>query len=57
MKNVETKCHRFWLSNLNPITMKKDDNELSLANLSKETMILRGRSPRNMGDKFNFNNQ
>ena len=57
MKNVETKCHRFWLSNLNPITMKKDDNELSLANLSKETMILRGRSPRNIGDKFNFNNQ
>ena len=56
MKNVETKCHRFWLSNLNPITMKKDDNELSNGNLSKETLVARSRNPRNM-NQFNFNNQ
>ena len=22
----ETKCHRFWLTGVNPITMKKDEN-------------------------------
>ena len=56
MKKVETKCHRFWLNNLNPITMKKDDNELSNANLSKETLIFRSRNPRTRNE-FNFNNQ
>ena len=56
MKNTETKCHRFWLNNLNPITMKKDDNELSNANLSEETLVIRGRLQETKKNKFNFNN-
>ena len=55
MKKAETKCHRFWLNNLNPITMKKDDNELSKANYSDETpAFLRSIMQDN---KFNFKNQ
>ena len=57
MKTTETKCHRFWLNNLNPITMKKDDNELSYSNLSDETLVYRGRQREEKINSFNFNNQ
>jgi hypothetical protein len=55
----ETKCHRFWLNNLNPITMKKDDNELSKANLSKEQNVALEvwRDNKRSRNNFNFNNQ
>ena len=60
MKNLETKCHRFWLNNLNPITMKKDDNELSNATLSDEThstLAFSSRVQDNKRNNFNFKNQ
>ena len=55
----ETKCHRFWLNNLNPITMKKDDNELSKTNLSKEQNVALEvwRDNKRSRNNFNFNNQ
>tara|TARA_R110000737_G_scaffold331809_1_gene348332 strand:- start:154 stop:402 length:249 start_codon:yes stop_codon:yes gene_type:complete len=33
---TEEKCVRFWLTNLNPITMKKNDNTLHIQNRSPE---------------------
>jgi len=35
----DSKFHRFWERNLNPITMKKNDTELHPLNLSKEDVI------------------
>jgi hypothetical protein len=51
----DTKCHRFWLNNLNPITMKKDDNELAASNLSIETLVRRASGREHI--KFNHENQ
>jgi|TARA_R110000787_G_scaffold84987_4_gene181770 hypothetical protein len=51
----DTKCHRFWINNLNPITMKKDDNELSASNLSNETLVRRANGRKQV--KFNHENQ
>tara|TARA_B110000027_G_C16044042_1_gene266788 strand:+ start:223 stop:411 length:189 start_codon:yes stop_codon:yes gene_type:complete len=41
MKNTETKCHAFWKTNRNPITMKKcaDEKGLHIHNKSKEQMF------------------
>lgn len=54
------KCHRFWLNNRNPITMKKDEKQLHIHNLSKEQVISTEKRRQNVIDKkegFNFNNQ
>lgn len=56
----EEKCHRFWLNNLNPITMKKDEKQLHIQNLSKEQIVSTQKRRQNIIDKkegFNFNNQ
>ncbi len=56
----EEKCHRFWLTNRNPITMKKDERKLHIHNLSKEQIISSQRRRQNIIKKkegFNFNNQ
>lgn len=62
MKKTETKCHRFWLTNRNPITMKKcsEENELHIHNQSREQEVALDRWRDNINqrnDKFNFNNQ
>ena len=61
MKTVETKCHRFWLTNRNPITMKKcaDEKKLHIHNSSKEQDVALEIWRENHGTKkeFNFNNQ
>ena len=53
MKNVETKCHRFWLNNLNPITMVKDEDP-AYYRMTGESTNARTLKKSN---KFNFNNQ
>ena len=58
---IESKCHAFWKSNRNPITMKKcaDENKLHIHNQSKEQDVALERWRENQGTKkeFNFNNQ
>ena len=44
----EEKCHRFWLTNRNPITMKKDERKLHIHNLSKEQIIRSQRRRQNI---------
>ena len=41
MKKEETKCHAFWKTNRNPITMKKcaDEKGLHIHNRSQEQMF------------------
>ena len=41
MKNNQTKCYRFWLTNRNPITMKKcaDEKKNHIHNQSKEDEV------------------
>lgn len=41
MKKEETKCHSFWKTNRNPITMKKcaDEKGLHIHNRSKEQLF------------------
>ena len=55
----ETKCHRFWLTNRNPITMKRcaDDKKLHIHNQSKEDEVALERWRENNGrtNKFNYN--
>lgn len=48
----ETKCHRFWLTNKNPITMVKDEDPAYYRMTSEATKARRG----NKSNKFNFNN-
>ncbi len=60
--NTESKCHAFWKTGRNPITMKKckEENYLHIHNRSKEQNILRDQRRQNVIDKregFNFNNQ
>lgn len=38
---MESKFHRFWETNKNPITMKKTDNELHIHNLSSEDKFIK----------------
>ena len=59
---TETKCHAFWKTNRNPITMKKcaDEKGLHIRNQSKEQVIaLADWRQRKIDrrDNFNFNNQ
>jgi len=56
MKNNQTKCHRFWLTNRNPITMKKcaDDNKLHIHNQSKEQDVALERWRDNKVARFNY---
>ena len=55
MKN--TKCHRFWLANRNPITMKvcADEKKLHIHNQSKEDEVALERWRENHGNKNKFN--
>ena len=61
MKNTETKCHAFWKTNRNPITMKKcaDESKLHIQNQSKEQDVALDRWRENNGrtNNFNFKNQ
>jgi len=59
---TETKCHAFWKTNRNPITMKKcaDEKKLHIHNQSREQEIeLEQWRERKIDrrDKFEFNNQ
>jgi len=56
MKNNQAKCHRFWLENRNPITMKKctDDNKLHIHNQSKEQDVALERWRDNKVARFNY---
>ena len=58
----EEKCHRFWLTNRNPITMKKcmDEKTLHINNRSKEQVVSTNKRRQNLIDRkegFEFNNQ
>jgi len=58
----EEKCHRFWLTNRNPITMKKclDEKGLHIHNRSKEQVVSTNNRRQNLIDRkegFEFNNQ
>ena len=61
MKTTETKCHAFWKTNRNPITMKKcsEENELHIHNRSTEQDVALERWRDNHGrtNSFNFKNQ
>ena len=61
MKNSESKCHAFWKTNRNPITMKKcnEENTLHIHNQSKEQDVAleRWREDKGRTNNFNFNNQ
>ena len=52
MKNAERKCHAFWKTNKNPITMQRDETP------EEYQLITAARKERASGrtDKFNFNN-
>ena len=56
MKNNQTKCHRFWLTNRNPITMKKcaDESKLHIHNQSKEQDVALERWRDNKVARFNY---
>ena len=56
MKNNQAKCHRFWLENRNPITMKKcaDEKKNHIHNQSKEDEVALGKWRENNLNKFNY---
>tara|TARA_B110000914_G_scaffold223355_1_gene238667 strand:- start:886 stop:1077 length:192 start_codon:yes stop_codon:yes gene_type:complete len=59
---TETKCHAFWKTGRNPITMKrcKEENYLHIHNRSTEMNVARDQRRQNAIDKkegFTFNNQ
>tara|TARA_R110000765_G_scaffold298672_1_gene393739 strand:- start:291 stop:479 length:189 start_codon:yes stop_codon:yes gene_type:complete len=58
MKKEETKCHAFWKTNRNPITMKKcsDEKGLHIHNRSQEQIFnLEKRRSRRL--KINYEDQ
>ena len=50
MKNTESKCHAFWKTNKNPITMQRDETP------EEYQFITASRKERASARKFNFNN-
>ncbi len=52
----ETKCHKFWESNRNPITMKKcaSDKKLHIHNNSKEYHVDRDKRYNSQKLEFNY---
>ena len=60
--NNETKCHAFWKTGRNPITMKvcREEKYLHIHNRSAEQNVARDQRRQNGIDKkqgFEFNNQ
>ena len=60
--NTETKCHAFWKTGRNPITMKvcREEKPLHIHNRSTEMNIARDQRRQNGIDKkegFTFDNQ